>query len=281
MSSSTSNYQYLTNPVQNIGGYKSVRIFHSSEIIQQIFQVKSVIKPPLKFLRNFSPVFSLDILKFEGGFEVGTVSDNSQNFDEETFSIAFDAQGTENEFSEFFNREFRRQNLCVELTTMNNAVLIRNPFRAKYTYLSAPTFREVARHQLSFERAKFIEYSQKFKIIKTVSVRTVNYISTISNECTIILLPNCSIDLFNYGYATTQKISDANFQANQSSNVLHNIADGLYYFFARNIQIPTIYDFIRFKVVAGVATIIDSDFYNPQIITEDETLMDEGITMPE
>lgn len=276
MSSSTSNYQYLTNPVRNIGGYKSVRIFRSSQIVQQTFQHKSIIKPPLKFLRSFSPLLSLNIMKFEGGFEVSTVSDNSQNFDEEIFTIVFDAQGTENEFSEFFNREFRRQNLCLEMTTMNKVVVIRNPFRAKYNYISATTFKDVARHQLTFERAKFIEYPQKFKIIKTVNVRTVNYIGTISNECTIVLLPNCDPDLFDYGYATTNKIEDANFQVIKSSNVLHSVVDGLYYFFARNIQIPTIYDSIRFKVVAGVATIIDSDFYNPQIITENETTPDEG-----
>ncbi|WP_211321186.1 hypothetical protein [Arcicella aurantiaca] len=214
-------------------------------------------------------------MKFEGAFEVATISDNIQNYDEETFSITFDAQGSENEFEEFFNREFRRKNICVELTTMNNVVILRNPFTAKYTYLSATTFRDVARHQLTFQRAKFLEYSQKFKIIKTVTVRTISYIGVVSNECTIVLLPNCSVDLFQYGYGLTEKIADADFQANQSSNVLHNVADGTYYFFARNIQLPTLYDSIRFKVVAGVAIIID-EFYNSQIITENETTPDEG-----
>ena len=139
-----------------------------------------------------------------------------------------------------------------------------------------------SRYVLTFKRAKLIATSiYNFDIIKTVTTRTFNYAGVLNNECTIILMDNCDQELFVFGYSEQNNISVVIFQNDPKDNILYNIPDGTYWFFAQNQLIPDLYDSMRVKITAGEIEIIPDSIENPQIITEDETVNDEGTIVPE
>lgn len=267
---------YFNTP-QNIGGYSSVRAKYSCEIIQQ-FDSSSIVNDQgiqhltnEDFLFDFSTQHSFVNYLFQ---QVLTEFSLSKRL---TFSVIVESILTREDFFEFWAKEVDGSRFCVELVDMNNYTIVLNPLYITYSYQGSASYTDSNRYELTFSRAKQVDYSLKdLKLIDFISSRTFNYAGTTANEATINLFGNISQLLFDFGYSIIDNIDKIIYQNTPASNIIHNLADGTYYFFAVNRQLPEFYDRVKATLTAGQIQIIVSELDNPQIVTENETSTDEG-----
>lgn len=270
------------NTPENIGGFSSVRAKYSSEVIQQfdsstIINNKGVLHLISEnFLFDFSSQHSFVNYLFQ---QVLTEFSLSKRL---TFSIIIESILTSDDFLIFWTKEVEGSRFCVELIDMNNYAIVLNPLHITYSYQGSGSYSDSNRYELTFSRAKQVDYSWKdLKLIKSISTKTYNYAGTPANEATINLYPNIGSPLFDFGFSAQNDIDSITYQTVPASNILNRLADGIYYFFAVNRNFPEFYDVVKATLTAGQIEIIISESENPQIITENETSIDEGIIMPE
>lgn len=270
------------NTPENIGGYNSVRAKYSSKVVQQ-FDSSSIVNNrglhhlmDEDFLFDFSTQHSFVNYAFQ---QVLTEFALSKRL---TFSVIIESIITREDFFDFWAKEVDGSRFCVELVDMNNYIVVLNPLYITFSYQGSSAYSDGNRYELTFSRAKQVEYSLKdLKLIESISTRTYNYVGVAANEATINLFANVGQTLFDFGYSTVNDIDTIIYQSIPASNILNRLQDGIYYFFVVNRNFPEFYDVVKATLTAGQIEIIISESDNPKIITEDETSIDEGIIMPE
>lgn len=182
-------------------------------------------------------------------------------------------------FKNWYNKEIKGRRFALEITGNNGLIRYINPFYITYTYIGQGTFDQSSRYELIFSRTRIIHaLVNTLRVIEKITSVVKNYVAIVSNDITINVFPNITVSLFNYGYSLTNDISTVIFQNDPTNNILINLVDGTYFFFAVH-RSSSIFDVIQATITSGEITIILSD--NNQIITENETSTDEGMVMPE
>lgn len=259
-----------------------MRAKYSSKVVQQ-FDSSSIINNrglhhlvDEDFLFDFSTQHSFVNYSFQ---QVLTEFANSKRL---TFSVIVESILTRDDFFEFWAKQVDGSRFSVELVDMNNYTVVLNPLYITFSYQGASAYSDSNRYELTFIRAKQVEYSLKdLKLIESVSTRTYNYAGVPANEATVNLFAHVSMPLFDFGYSTQNNVDTIIYQNIPASNIINRLADGVYYFFAVNRNFPEFYDVVKATLKAGQIEIINPEFENPQIITDNETTIDEGIILPE
>lgn len=270
------------NTPENIGGFSSVRAKYSSEIVQQFdsssitneFGICHLLND--KFLFEFSTKNSSINYSFQKLLSEFAISEKL------SFSIIIENILTRDDFFKFWSKKVQGCRFCLEFIDMNGFSFVINPLNINYTYQGSGVYSDGNRYELTFSRAKQIDYPiNAYKIIQKITSINVNYTGVAASEATIILHNEITQSLFDFGYSTQNDVDTIIYQNVPASNIIHQLTDGVYYFFAVNRNCPTLFDYLKATIVAGAVVIIHSESENPQIITENETSIDEGIIMPE
>lgn len=266
-----------------LGGFLRLRLIQSKNIVQQEHQTETELEA-LCFLRSESFVADFGFAdNFMGDLKIESSLPDFGIDEKHTFKSIHEVDADPAEFKRWYTRKIKGQRFALELTNNNGFVRILNPFMITYIYIGTSEFSNLNRYELQYTRVRLVEFLPlaDFKVIKRIDARTVNYALVPGTEATIILHDDVTSSLFDFGYSTQNDIETIIFQNTPSSPVIHQLADGDYYFFAVNRAYPAFYDVVQATITAGEVTIAEPESYNPQIITDNETSIDEGITMPE
>ena len=270
---------YRSTP-NNLGGISSIRLGYSTDIVQQRFQTDTQIDALLwkyqeKYVAGWQgQYFEVDVEINDELTEMGFIEGHAITAEIEAFC-------TEKEFHQWWIKCFRGRRFFLELTNYLGNIRILNPFQIQYRYLGKKNVSEKRVFQLTFIRDRIIINNQDTrKIIRNISSIGKIYLGVKSNDVTINVLSDITASFFNFGYSLNNDLTTVIYQNDPTNNILINVPDGTYYFFAIH-QNTAISDVMKASIIAGQIEIIISEIQNPQIITENETSIDEGIIMPE
>lgn len=265
-------FQYKNSP-ENFGGVFSIEIGYSQDIVQQRLQTSSkiaelIFKTAIQYVAIFQgPRFTSDIELSKIFSENGRSESQTIQFEVETSLSCFD-------FDDEWNENISGRLFFLSITTYTKKQIILNPFLLNAQFIAKGN--SVGNiYRITCVNQRMLDYMNEFKIISSISVKTKNYAGVIANECTINVFNDISIELFNFGYSTQNQIETITYQNTPSNNVIINLIDGEYYFFAVNSKAPQIYDVMKAIVKAGEITIVEIS-ENQLIIQENETDPFEG-----
>jgi hypothetical protein len=261
--------------LENLGGFGSLRLAYSRDIVQQSSQLSAEIKK-IVFVGPTAWVaqFTIDD-KLTAELKIDDTIGDSGNTESYSLKATLLIDTERYDFLDWYNKYIRGRRFAVELTNHNNHKICLNPFLITYTYTGRTNFDEPNKYELNFVRAKLISITTAtIKVIQRLIIRTVRYPEGTANEVIITLYSNITLENYKFGYSTLQNPETIVFQNDPYSNIIHNLPDGIYYFFAVH-RFADKSDYLRAEVKAGVVIII-SDSSTPQIITENETTLDEG-----
>ena len=273
---------YLCDSLPSLGGFSRLRLVQSKHIVQQEYQSETEIDS-LCFLRTQQYVAEFG---YEDNF-VGDLKIESSLLDfgtdeKHTLKSIHEVDANPTEFKNWYNQKIKEQRFALELTNNNEFVRVMNPFMITYTYIGPSEFSNLNRYELQYTRVRLVEFPLKdFKVIKQINSRTFIYALQPATEATIILHNDVTESLFDFGYSTQNNIDTIIYQNTPASPTIHQLTDGVYYFFAVNRACTAFYDSVKATIKSGEVIIIEPEFDNPQIITDNETSIDEGIIMPE
>jgi hypothetical protein len=265
-----------------LGGFSRLRIVESRNIVQQEFQTDTELDA-LCFLRSETFLASFGYAdNFMGDLKMESLLVDFGVDEKYGLKSIHEVDAEPAEFKVWYNRNIKGQRFALELTNNNGFVRLMNPFMITYSYIGTSEFSNLNRYELQYSRVRLVEFPLKdFKVIKQINARTINYALVPGTEATIILYEDATPSLFDFGYSTQNEFETIIFQNTPASPVIHQLADGVYYFFAVNRACPAFYDSVQATILAGEVTITEPESINPQIITDNETSIDKGITMPE
>jgi hypothetical protein len=282
MLQTTNNPLSYCASLPNFGGFLRLNLMYSKDIVQQQFQSETELNSVV-FRRSINTLAQWlydEQLTAELKFEEILI-----DFGIETrvpFKATIITDSRPAEFREWWNKYIRGRRVAVHLINSNGYERIINPFIVTYTYVTGTNPSEPNRYELTFNRVRLIEYpTVNEKIIEEIVTEKFNYAGTLNNQVTIKTFADVSMSLFDFGYSDSTDLETVIYQSDPTSNILYNLTDGVYYFFAVNRAFPQLHHFVRADITDGIITIIAEDFDNPQIITENETIDDTGFVAPE
>lgn len=259
----------------NVGGFLRLRLAYSKDIIQQELQSDTEIPQIIfasaeKWIADYeiNDYFTADLKIEESLADSGSVENYS-------FKTVHEVDADRVAFRLWYDKNIRNRRFALEISKINDLTICVNPFLITYTYLGKGQFADKYRYELSFTRTKLINNNNHtIKIIDKITSVAKLYVGIASNDVTINVFDNITSSLFNFGYSITNDINTVTYQNDPTNNVLINLVDGSYFFFAVH-RSSALYDVVKATITAGDITIILSD-YNNQIITENETETFEG-----
>lgn len=241
--------------LSNIGGCKRLRIAYSKDIVQQENQTETEIKRIIfssaeKWVMDFDPTDNIvtDVKIEESSSDAGSI-------DNYNFKTVHETDTDRESFLVWWNKYIRNRRFAVELLNTNDITICINPFTINYIYVGKGEFENKNRYELTFLRAKLIENNNRaMAVIEKITSVARLYLGQPSNDVTINLLAGKSTTLFNFGYSKTSNFDSIIYQNNPSNNILYNIVDGTYYFFAVH-KTTSIFDRVRATINGGAITI--------------------------
>ena len=251
---------YRCESLPFLGGFSRLRFAYSKDILQQELQTETELEQLIftqlvnwiadfGYADNFSGELKLDAAITDFGVE-----------EKYGFKTIHEVDNSPFQFQKWYNEKIRGRRFALEITNNNGLVRYINPFFITYSYVGASGFEGLNRYELIFTRARLIaNLTNSLKVIERITSIARIYLGRKSNDVTVNVFDNITVALFNYGYSNTADISTVVYQNDPTNNVLINIVDGTYYFFAVHRTTPTFYDFVKATIVAGEITIIDQD----------------------
>lgn len=221
---------YFNGP-SNLGGYWSLRLFYSADIVQQEFQSDTELDAPVKFKYSEKVISTWLPKQFVLEPTMGIFFDENGFAENHEIKLIIDARGQEDIFKKWFRKYLQGKRICLELTTMNKVVTLYNPMFATYSYVSASEFSGTATYEITFARTKFLAFD--FLPIKNIEVtggkiyQPNNAPAILWSEIAIEFNPGVSLDFVEILIGTTEELEDA-----EPCSLLENRPDGEYWIFA-------------------------------------------------
>jgi hypothetical protein len=272
---------YPCETLPQLGGFRRLRLAYSKDIVQQEDQTE--VELPSIIFRSIERWIADYVYadKFMGDLKTETSLTDFGMDEKISFKSVHEVDADPRSFKTWFDRSIKGRRFALELTNNNDFVRVLNPFMITYIYVGTGEFQNLNRYELTYTRVRLVEFGQELpKFIERIISRKFNYAGTVTNEVTVMLFSGISMPAFDFGYSLSNDFNTIVYQNTPASNVLHNLVDGTYFFFAVNRAAPQYFDVMQANIAEGEITIIE-DFTNPQIITEDETLIDEGTFVAE
>lgn len=238
------NFKYL-NSSSNLGGYWSLRICYTADIVQQLLQTDTELAPPAKFLYRENWISSW--LPNQFSLEVQKSLSNSENGFDDTNQIKFtvDAKGQEDIFEDWFRKKLQGRRLCVEVTTGNGIVRLFSPMLASFNYVPATSWGDTAKYEIVFSRAKYITPAN-FLAVEEIQSTAANFEANPGANIKFILKAGADSNLYKYSHGVTDRIEESR----ECKQVLF-LKNGDYYFFCSLKSESNVYQ--RFKLTINTA----------------------------
>lgn len=149
---------YDCDSLPKLGGYVRLRLCYAKSILQQRYQ-SEVELSEIIFLESENWVADWTYAdRFVGELKIeGQLADVGLD-EKHSLKAILEVDCDQQDFKIWFNRILRGRRLCVELTAENDLVRRMNPFMVGYTYLGNPNFENINHYELTFSRAKWVDY---------------------------------------------------------------------------------------------------------------------------
>lgn len=224
---------------QNVGGILSLRLYFSSDIVQQALQTECKIDQ-LTLLYRYAPLAewrAKDHLSGELKFsEEKSEKGRKQSFD---FVATVESDISPSDFEAWFSK-IKGKNLCVVVENVNGFTRCFNPYHLNYTYVGVAEHSQRNRFELSFVKAKFREY-EYINVLGDAKIERKLYPIDTTNtyiyKVEVRAKDSYDIDLYKLYYATTNSFAEAKAFVNNPESFL---SEGTYYIFAVNKTNPSI-----------------------------------------
>ena len=269
MTKTTLTPLYRCSSLPLLGGFSRLRIAYSKDVLQQELQTETDLEQIIfvcfeNWLADFNYVDD-----FSGDFQIDASLTDFGVDEKYTFRSIHDVDADPKEFTAWYHKKIKGRRFALEITNNNGFVRCINPFYITYKYIGSVGFDLLNRYELIYSRTRLVNsVVTTLRVIESISSIARMYLGRKSNDITINVFSNITVALFNYGYSLQNDITTVIYQNDPTSNILINIVDGTYYFYAVH-RSSSIFDVIKATITAGEITIIEEE--NSQIITENET----------